>query len=58
MTHNDKTPTLLMTGIFFAQVVTKTFANTTLPLGAGADRGDITKGAARARQSTMHEDAF
>ena len=58
MTHSDKTLTRLMTGIFFAQVAAKTFANTMLPLGAGTDWGNITKGAARAIQSTMHEDAF
>ena len=47
-----------MTGIFFAQVVAKTFANTMVPLGVGNEWGDVIKGAARAIQTTMHEDAF
>ena len=58
MTHIDKKLTRLMTGIFFAQVVAKTAANTIVPYLTINGWSDVIAGAARAIQSTMHEDAF
>ena len=47
-----------MTGIFFAQVVAKTAANTIVPHLTIRGWSYVVDGAVRAIQSTMHEDAF
>jgi hypothetical protein len=47
-----------MTGIFFAQVMAKTAANTIAPYLPINGWPDVIAGAVRAIQTTMHEDAF
>jgi hypothetical protein len=56
--HIDNKLTRLMTGIFFAQVVAKTAANTIAPHLTIRGWSDVVAGAVLAIQSTMHEDAF
>jgi hypothetical protein len=59
MTHHiDKKLTRLMTGIFFAQVVAKTAANTIAPHKPINGWPDVIVAAVQAIQSTMHRDAF
>ena len=47
-----------MTGIFFAQVMAKTVANTIVPYVTMNGWPDVVGGAARAIQSTIHKDAI
>jgi hypothetical protein len=47
----------LLTGVFIAQVLAKTFANTVLPFDERM-LGNLPLSLVRAMQTTMHEDAL
>ena len=56
--HSDKKLTRLMTGIFFAQVMAKTAANTVAPYLPINGWPDVVVAALHATRTVIHEDAF